>query len=82
MENYFYVIVGIAISIVALLLRKEINSPQSASKGEERTVTDSFAQNSHIDTYGRAGKTASEGHAKKHYQLKPFQNRAHNESHK
>ncbi len=63
-KTIFYVIVGIAISIVALLLRKEINSLRRALKGRERTVTDSFAQNSHIDTYGRAGKTASEGHAK------------------
>lgn len=63
-KTIFHIIIGIIISIIALLIRKEINSLRHSLKSRERTVTDSFVQNSHIDTYGRAGKTASEGHAK------------------
>lgn len=63
-KTVFYVIIGVAISSVSLLLRKEINSLRGTLKSREHTVTDSFVQNSHIDTYGKAGKIASEGHTK------------------
>lgn len=63
-KTIFYAIIGIAISITALLMRKEINSLRRALRSREHTVTDSFVQNSHIDTYGRTHKLASEGHAK------------------
>ena len=61
-KTAFYVISGIAVSIIALLVRKEIKSLRRALKGKEHIITDSFVQNSHIDTYGRAGKAASDGH--------------------
>jgi len=61
-KTIFYAVLGVAVSIIALLIRKEINSLRRALKGREHIITDSFVQNSHIDTYGRAGKTASEGH--------------------
>ena len=63
-KTIFYVIIGVTVSIIALLIRKEINSLRRALRSKEYTVTDSFVQNSHIDTYGRVGKVASEGHAK------------------
>lgn len=63
-KTIFYAIIGVAISIIALLLRKEINSLRRALRSREHTITDSFVQNSHIDTYGRAGKTGSEDHAR------------------
>lgn len=63
-KTVFYVIMGIAVSIVALLLRKEANSLRKALKGREHTITDSFVQNSHIDTYGKAGKITGEGNAR------------------
>ncbi|MBM2817905.1 MAG: hypothetical protein HW401_495 [Parcubacteria group bacterium] len=63
-KTIFYVIIGVAVSIIALLIRKEINSLRRALRSKEHTVTDSFVQNSHIDTYGRAGKAASESHIK------------------
>lgn len=63
-KTVFYVIIGITVSIVASLLRKEINSLRQALKGREYTVTDSFVQNSHIDTYGKTGKITSEGNSR------------------
>jgi len=63
-KTIFYAVIGITVSIIALLIRKEINSLRRALRSKEHTVTDSFVQNSHIDTYGRASKVASEGHAK------------------
>lgn len=63
-KTIFYAIIGAAISITALLLRKEIDSIRRALRSREHIVTDSFVQNSHIDTYGRTHKIASEGHAK------------------
>jgi len=57
-------ITGLTVSISILFLRKEINSLRRALKSKEHTVTDSFVQNNHIDTYGRTHKTLNEGHAK------------------
>lgn len=63
-KTIFYTIIGVSISMIVLLLRKEIDSLRRALRSREHIVTDSFVQNSHIDTYGRAGKISSEGHAK------------------
>ena len=63
-KTIFYVMIGVAVSIITLFIRKEINSLRRALRSKDHTVTDSFVQNSHIDTYGRISKTVSEGHAK------------------
>lgn len=56
----FYIILGLAVSITALMLRKDINSLRRALKGKEHTITDSFVQSSHIDTYGKTRKSTEE----------------------
>ena len=63
-KSIFFAITGLTVSISILFLRKEINSLRRALKSKEHTVTDSFVQNNHIDTYGRTHKTLNEGHAK------------------
>lgn len=63
-KTIFYVIIGVAVSVITLLVRKEINSLRRALRSREHTVTDSFVQNSHIDTYGKVNKAVSEGHAR------------------
>ena len=71
-KTFFFAIIGITVSIISLLIRKEINSLRRALRSKEHTVTDSFVQNSHIDTYGRASQVASEGHIKKINKLNPL----------
>lgn len=63
-KTIFFVIIGLTVSISILFLRGEIHSLRKALKSRDHTVTDSFVQNSHIDTYGRTHKTINEGHAK------------------
>ncbi len=63
-KTLFYVMIGLLVSVAASLLRKEINSLRQSLKGREHTITDSFVQNSHIDTYGKANKITSESNAK------------------
>lgn len=63
-KTVFYVIIGAFISIISLLVRKEINSLRYALRSKERVITDSFTQNSHIDTYGKENNAVSEGRAK------------------
>lgn len=60
----FYIILGLAVSITALTLRKDVNSLRRELKGKERTVTDSFVQSGHIDAYGKPVKIASESNSK------------------
>lgn len=60
----FYIIIGVAISITALMLRKDINSLRRALKGREHTITDSFVQSSHIDTYGKTRKSTEEANVR------------------
>ena len=56
----FYAVMGVAVSVTVLLIRKDINSLRRFLKGKEHTVTDSFVQSSHIDTYGKTRKQANE----------------------
>lgn len=57
-KTFFYVAVGVTVSIISLLLRKETSSLRGILKGKEHTITDSFVQSSHIDTYGKVDKAA------------------------
>ena len=59
-KTVFQIIMGVAICVASLLLRKNINSLRRILKGREHTVTDSFVQSSHIDTYGKTRKSADE----------------------
>lgn len=59
-KTFFFVIVGIAVSIVALMVRKETNSLRGILKGKEHTITDSFVQSSYIDTYGKTVKNVGD----------------------
>lgn len=58
-KTIFYAMIGVAISITVLLLKKEINLLRKALKSREHTITDSFVQNSHIDTYGKTHKAGN-----------------------
>lgn len=64
-KTFFYVVVGITVSITSLLLRKEINSLHSILKGKSHTITDSFVQSGHIDTYGKTGRVSNETNFKR-----------------
>lgn len=59
-KTVFQIIIGVSICIVSLVLRGNINSLRRILKGREHTVTDSFVQSSHIDTYGKTRKSADE----------------------
>lgn len=63
-KTLFYILAGVSVSIISLLIRKEINSLYSILKGKGHTVTDSFVQSSHIDTYGKTGRVSNEGNFK------------------
>lgn len=63
-KTLFYILAGVSVSIISLLIRKEINFLHSILKGKGHTVTDSFVQSSHIDTYGKTGRVSNEGNFK------------------
>lgn len=63
-KTLFYIIAGVSVSIISLLIRKEINSLNAILKGKGHTITDSFVQSSHIDTYGKTGRASNEGNFK------------------
>lgn len=56
----FYIIMGVAVCITTLMLRKDMNSLRKFLKGKEHTITDSFVQSSHIDTYGKTRRGGGE----------------------
>lgn len=63
-KTLFYILAGVSVSIISLLIRKEVNSLHGILKGKDHTITDSFVQSSHIDTYGKTGRVSSEGNFK------------------
>lgn len=64
-KTLFYILAGVSVSVISLLIRKDINSLHTILRGKDHTVTDSFVQSSHIDTYGKTGRVSNEGNFKR-----------------